>query len=232
MTAVVAASTATSRPRWVRSITCATSSSGKASSRLSPSSSAKSSHCRQQAPDRVGDGAVDLAQQRRDEEREPRRGHQHAGATVRTATPGDQPGRRERAADEGEDDVDAGDRRLRLEHDRAQHEQLADQGQRQDRDEEAETVLGELQPRPRREIAARKRCDRRSQDQSGFLTGRGAAATLTRSAPARSASGVVTSAAARGRCPPGPAPRLRRHSRAPRGRRRRRAPRRPPHAPR
>ena len=42
ITATVAASAAISRDRWARSSTCATSSSGNASSRLSPSSSANS----------------------------------------------------------------------------------------------------------------------------------------------------------------------------------------------
>ena len=61
-------------------------------------------------PEVCATGAVELAQQRRDEEREAGRGHQPAAAAVGPAAPRDQPARGERAADQAIQDVPARDR--------------------------------------------------------------------------------------------------------------------------
>ena len=143
-------------------------------------------HVDQEVPDGEGERAVDLAQQRRDEEREAGRGHQHARVAVRALVPGEQPGDRERPADEPEDDVDAGDRHVGVDHQRAEHEHLADQREGQQDGEEDEAVAVDLDGRPRgdRGLAVPCHSERRSQDQSRLLTGPWLRATLTRfSAP-------------------------------------------------
>ena len=130
-------------------------------------------HVDQEVPGGEGERAVDLAQQRRDEEREAGRGHQHARVAVRALVPGEQPGDRERPADEPEDDVDAGDRHLGVDHQRAEHEHFADQRDGQQDGEEDEAVAVDLDGRPRgdRGLAVPCHSERRSQDQSRLLTG-------------------------------------------------------------
>ena len=80
----------------------------------------------------------------------------------------------ERAADEAEHDVEAVQRRLATEQQGSQHKTSATAASGQQREEEAEAVLVDLQPRrahvPPGDVAGRH-SERRSQDQSTLLIG-------------------------------------------------------------
>ena len=74
--------------------------------------------------EREREGPVELAEQRPDEQAEPRRRHQQAAAAVRPAPPGDQPARREGSTDQAVQDVRRYDRGVAREQDRHQCPEL------------------------------------------------------------------------------------------------------------
>ena len=91
-------------------------------------------------PQGVRELALKLAEQGGYEEQEARRDHQQTAAAVRTPAPRDQAARREGAADEREDDLDPLDRRLAVEQDGPEREDL--RGRDGDPESDPEPPLG------------------------------------------------------------------------------------------